>query len=114
MIRRASIAIENAVKKVKEIATSAFRHSSLQELYERAMIRQVQLKHRNAVQFSFEYVYYVLILTTACFVSVGIPLWNGLVLTTYYLFDMIQASTAIFFGIGFLYIETTLSLRLWH
>ena len=105
VVRRASIAVENAVEKVKETITGALRRSSLQEVYEKAKIRQAQLKRSAAAQISFQYTFYLLMLATVYFVFIGYPLWNGLVLTIYYLFDMklvIPAGTAVFLGVGFL------------
>ena len=105
VVRRASIVVENAVEKVKDTVNSALRRSSLQELYEKAKIRQVQIKRSTAVQLGFEYFFYLLMLATVYFGFIGYPLWNGLVLTIYYLFDMklvVPAGTAIFLGIGFL------------
>lgn len=103
--RRASIAVENTVEKVRETITGAFRRSSLQEVYEKAKIRQAQLQRTTVVQIGFEYTFYLLMLATIYFVFIGYPLWNGFVLTVYYLFDKtlaIPAGTAIFLGIGFL------------
>ncbi|KAL8957171.1 MAG: hypothetical protein Q9183_006126 [Haloplaca sp. 2 TL-2023] len=107
VVRRASVVVENAVDKVKDTVTNALRRSSLQEVYEKAKIRQVQMTRSTFVQNAFEYSFYVLMLATVYFVFVGVPLWDGLVLTIYYLFDMklvVPAGTAIFLGIGFLYI----------
>jgi len=105
VVRRASIAVENTVEKVKETITGALRRSSLQEVYEKAKIRQAQLKRTTAVQVSFQYTFYLLMIATIYFFFIGYPLWNGFVLTVYYLFDkelVIPAGTAIFLGIGFL------------
>lgn len=105
VVRRASIAVENAVEKVKETITGTLRRSSLQEIYEKAKVRQVQLKRSTTVQIGFQYTFYLLMLATVYFGFVGYPLWHGLVLTIYYLFDMklvVPAGTAIFLGIGFL------------
>ncbi|KAL8868234.1 MAG: hypothetical protein Q9174_005122, partial [Haloplaca sp. 1 TL-2023] len=104
--RRASIVVENVVDKVKDTVNNALRRSSLQEVYEKAKIRQVQMTRSTFVQNAFEYSFYVLMLATVYCVFVGVPLWDGLVLTIYYLFDMklvVPAGTAIFLGIGFLY-----------
>ncbi|KAL8767836.1 MAG: hypothetical protein Q9194_005870, partial [Teloschistes cf. exilis] len=106
VVRRASIAVENAVEKVKETVASALRRSSLQETYEKAKIRQVQLMRSPFAQYAFEYFFYLLMAAFVYFVFVGYPLWTGLVMTIYYLFDMklvVPAGTAIFLGIGFLY-----------
>lgn len=105
VLRRASVIAENAVEKVKETFTSAVRRSSLQEVYEKAKIRQVQLQRSTAFQIGFEYTFYLLMAAIVYFVFIGYPLWNGLVLTIYYIFDMklvVPAGTAIFLGIGFL------------
>jgi len=105
VVRRASIAVENTVEKVRETITGALRRSSLQEVYEKAKIRQAQLRRTTTVQIGFQYTFYLLMLATIYFVFIGYPLWNGFVLTVYYLFDkelVIPAGTAIFLGIGFL------------
>lgn len=113
VVRRASIAVENTVEKVRETITGALRRSSLQEVYEKAKIRQAQLRRTTTVQIGFQYTFYLLMLATVYFVFIGYPLWNGFVLTVYYLFDkelVIPAGTAIFLGIGFLYLEAQLPL----
>ena len=55
IIRRASIAIEDAVEGISSIA----RHSTLSEAYEKAKARQVQLKRSNIAQIGFQYVFYL-------------------------------------------------------
>lgn len=105
VIRRASIAVQNAVGTVKDTVTSALRRSSLQEVYEKAKIRQVQLTRSTTAQVGFEYTFYVVLLAIIYFVFIGFPFWNGLVLTIYYIFDMklvVPAGTAAFLGVGFL------------
>ncbi|KAL8807463.1 MAG: hypothetical protein Q9200_004646 [Gallowayella weberi] len=106
VVRRASVVFETAVEKVKDTVNSALRRSSLEDVYEKAKIRQLQLKRSNAAQIGFEYAFYLLLLASIYFVFVGVPLWQGLVLTIYYIFDMklvVPAGTAVFLGIGFLY-----------
>ncbi|KAL8692131.1 MAG: hypothetical protein Q9224_004021 [Gallowayella concinna] len=106
IVRRASVVFENAVGKVKDTVSGALRRSSLEEVYEKAKIRQLQLKRSNTAQIGFEYTFYLLLLASIYFVFVGVPLWQGLVLTIYYIFDMklvVPAGTAVFLGIGFLY-----------
>ena len=103
--RRASIAVDNVVEKVKDTVNSALRRSSLQIIYEKAKIRQVELKRSAAAQLSFQYTWYLLMLASIYFVFVGLPLWRGLVLTLYSLFNMhlvIPVGTAVFLGTGFL------------
>ncbi|KAL9038139.1 MAG: hypothetical protein Q9180_003311 [Flavoplaca navasiana] len=106
VMRRASVVVENMVEKAKETVSAPLRRGSLQDLYEKAKIRELQLMRSNAVQLGFEYTFYLLLLAIIYFVFVGVPLWSGLVLTIYYIFDMklvVPAGTAIFLGIGFLY-----------
>ncbi|KAL8915890.1 MAG: hypothetical protein Q9208_008808 [Pyrenodesmia sp. 3 TL-2023] len=106
VLRRASIVVDNAVERVKDTVTNVLRRSSLEEVYEKAKIRQLQLQRSNAAQKGFEYTFYLFLLAIVYFVFIGVPFWDGLVLTIYYIFDMklvIPAGTAIFLGIGFLY-----------
>ncbi|KAI4107061.1 MAG: hypothetical protein LQ339_002757 [Xanthoria mediterranea] len=105
-VRRASVVFENVIEKAKETVSGPLRRGSLQDLYEKAKIRELQLRRSNAVQIGFEYTFYLLLLAIIYFVFIGVPLWSGLVLTIYYIFDMklvVPAGTAIFLGIGFLY-----------
>lgn len=105
VVRRVSVVVGNVVETVKETVASALRRSSLQETYEKAKLRQIQLMRSPFVQYAFEYFFYLLMAAFVYFVFVGYPLWTGLVLTIYYLFDMklvVPAGTAIFLGIGFL------------
>ncbi|KAL9594820.1 MAG: hypothetical protein Q9219_006811 [cf. Caloplaca sp. 3 TL-2023] len=62
IVRRASVVVENAVGKVKETVTNALRRSSLQETYEKAKIRQVQLMRSDFVQLTFDYAYLPLLI----------------------------------------------------
>ncbi|KAI4087528.1 MAG: hypothetical protein LQ344_006723 [Seirophora lacunosa] len=106
VVRRASIIVENAVGKVKDTVTGALRRSSLEEVYEKAKIRQLELQRSNAAQTGFEYTFYLFLLAIIYFVIVGVPFWDGLVLTIYHIFDMklvVPAGTAAFLGTGFLY-----------
>ncbi|KAL8650147.1 MAG: hypothetical protein Q9210_003994 [Variospora velana] len=101
----ASIAVENAVDLVKDTVTNVLCRSSLEEVYEKAKIRQLQLKRSNAAQTGFEYTIYLFLLAIVYFVIVGVPFWDGLVLTIYHVFDMklvVPAGTAAFLGAGFL------------
>ncbi|KAI4228823.1 MAG: hypothetical protein L6R36_001325 [Xanthoria steineri] len=106
IVRRASVVLENVIEKAKETVSGPLRRGSLQDLYEKAKIRELQLRRSNAVQIGFEYTFYLLLLAIIYFVFIGVPLWSGLVFTIYYIFDMklvVPAGTAIFLGIGFLY-----------
>ena len=104
-MRRASVAVQDAVGTVKDTLTSALRRSSLEEVYEKAKIRQVQLMRSTPAQLGFEYAFYFMLLAIIYFIFIGIPFWNGLVLTLYFIFDMklvVPAGTAAFLGVGFL------------
>lgn len=103
--RRASIAVGNVVEKVKDTVTAPLRRSSLQEVYEKAKIRQVQLRRSPVAQITFQYVFYLFTLAAIYFIFAGFPLWKGLVLVLYNLFHVelaIPAGTAVFLGIAFL------------
>ena len=105
IIRRASVAVQNAVETAKDTVTDALRRGSLDELYEKARVRQLQLMRSTAVQYGFQYTFYLILLAVIYFVFIGFPLWNGFVLTIYYIFDMklvVPAGTAAFLGTGFL------------
>ena len=103
--RRASIVVGNVLEKVKDTVTAPLRRSSLQEVYEKAKIRQIQLKRSIVAQISFQYFSYLLMLAGIYFIFVGFPLWKGLVLVLFNVFHMqlaIPAGTAAFLGIAFL------------
>ena len=105
IIRRASVVVQNAVETVKDTVTGALRRGSLEELYEKAKIRQLQLMRSTVVQYGFQYTFYLVMLAFIYFVFVGFPLWNGFVITIYNVFDMklvVPAGTAAFLGTGFL------------
>ena len=103
--RRASIVVGNVVEKVKDTVTAPLRRSSIQEVYEKAKIRQIQLMRSTVAQISFQYISYLLMLAAIFFIFVGFPLWNGLVLVLYHVFRKqlaIPVGTAVFLGIAFL------------
>ena len=103
--RRASVAVGGVVEKAVDTVTRPLRRTSLQEVYEKAKVRQVQLTRSTVAQISFQYVSYLLMLAGIYFVFVGFPLWRGLVLVLYDVFRMqlaIPVGTAVFLGIAFL------------
>ena len=103
--RRASIAVGGVVEKVMDTVTRPLRRTSLQEVYEKAKIRQLQLTRSTVAQISFQYVSYLLMLAGIYFVFVGFPLWKGLVLVLYDVFRRelaIPVGTVVFLGIAFL------------
>ena len=103
--RRASVTVGGVVEKVIETVTGPVRRSSVQEVYEKAKLRQAQLTRSTVAQISFQYFSYLLMLAGIYFVFVGFPLWKGLVLVLYDVFRMqlaIPVGTAVFLGIAFL------------
>ena len=103
--RRASIVVGGVVEKVVDTVTRPLRRTSLQEVYEKAKIRQAQLTRSTVAQISFQYFSYLLMLAGIYFIFVGFPLWKGLVLSLYDVFRMqltIPVGTAVFLGIAFL------------
>ena len=102
VIRRASVALEDAVKNI----SSVVRRSTLSDIYEKAKVRQEQLQRSTIAQVGFQYTFYILILASIYFVLVGVPLWKGVVWGIYIIFNSrlaVPAGTGVFLGIGFLY-----------
>ncbi|KAI4098906.1 MAG: hypothetical protein LQ339_006212 [Xanthoria mediterranea] len=80
--------------------------SNICEMYEKAKIRQQQIKRSKMAQLIFRYTFYVLLVATVYLVLVGLPLWRGAVWYLYILFQkymVLKAGLAITFGISFLY-----------
>ena len=105
-MRRASVAVENAVDTVFGPVANAVRRSTLADIYEKAKVRQVKLMRSTLAQYTFEYAFYVLIAATVYFVLVGLPLWKGVVWYIYIIFAqklLLPVGTAVFLGVGFLY-----------
>ena len=103
VIRRASIAIDDTLENL----TSLARRSTLADVYEKAKVRQVQLRRSTVVQIGFQYCFYLLILASIYFILVGVPLWKGVVWYIYIIFSTklaVPVGTAVFLGIGFLYV----------
>ena len=93
------------MEKVVDTVTRPLRRTSLQDVYEKAKIRQTQLTRSTVAQIGFQYFSYLLMLAGIYFVFVGYPLWKGLVLVLYDVFRMqltIPVGTAVFLGIAFL------------
>ena len=102
---RPGIVAQHVAAKIKGSVNEISRRSSIHSVYDKAKIRQKQLQRSTTAQFAFQYVFYLLIFATIYFLFVGVPLWNGLVLTILYLFQkklVVPAGTAIFLGVGFL------------
>lgn len=95
--------VQNAVASVLNTG----RRSSIAEMYEKAQIRQTKIKRSPLAQYAFEYFFYLVIVAVVYLVLVGIPLWKGVVWYIYIVFMqylVIPAGTAVFLGIGFLYL----------
>jgi hypothetical protein len=98
-IRRASVVVADAFANVMTRA----RQSSLASVYERAKIRQEQLKRSRGVQLLFEYSMYTLLIASVYLVLVGLPLWRGVVWYIYILIStkfVIVGGSAIFVGLA--------------
>ena len=98
-IRRASVVVADAFTSVMSRA----RQSSLASVYERAKIRQEQLKRSPWVQLLFEYSMYTLLIASVYLVLVGLPLWRGVVWYIYILIStkfVIVGGSAIFVGLA--------------
>lgn len=108
--RRASVLIDRTVDGVQNAVAAVLntgRKSSVAEMYEKAKVRQVKIKRSPVAQYAFEYFFYLLIAAVVYFVFVGRPLWDGVVWYIYIVFMrylVVPAGTAIFLGIGFLYV----------
>lgn len=79
--------------------------SNIREMYEKAKIRQQQIKRSRMAQLIFRYTFYLLLAATIYLVLVGLPLWRGAVWYLYILFQkymVLKAGLAITFGISFL------------
>lgn len=73
------------------------------DLYEKAKIRQEQLKRSIWVQYLFEYTMYLLLIASVYLVLVGMPLWRGAVWYIYVLIAtkfVIVGGSAIFIGLA--------------
>ena len=101
VVRRASIAIEDVVQGLSSIT----RRTSLSDIYEKAKVRQKQLKRSKIAQIGFQYIFYLFLLVCTYFILVGVPLWKGVVWYIYILFSnklVVPVGTAVFLGVGFL------------
>jgi hypothetical protein len=98
-IHRASVVVADALSSV----VSRARQSSLASVYEKAKIRQEQLKRSRWFQLLFEYSMYALLIASVYLVLVGLPLWRGVVWYTYVLIatkSVIVGGSAIFVGLA--------------
>jgi hypothetical protein len=98
-IRRASVVVADIFTGVMSRA----RQSSLASVYEKAKIRQEQLKRSPWVQLLFEYSMYALLIASVYLVLVGLPLWRGVVWYIYVLIAtkfVIVGGSAIFVGLA--------------
>ncbi|KAL8728680.1 MAG: hypothetical protein Q9166_005244 [cf. Caloplaca sp. 2 TL-2023] len=90
------------------------RKSNIREMYEKAKVKQQQIKRSNTGQLIFRYTFYTLVLASVYLILVGLPLWRGAVWYLYILFQkymVLKAGLTITFGIGFLYAYTPLLIN---
>lgn len=98
LANRASVVADHFPKVLSRV-----RRSSMASLYDKAQVRQEQLKRSTWIQHLFEYSMYVLILASIYFVLVGMPLWRG---TVWYIYVLISkkfvfaGGTAVFVGLA--------------
>lgn len=82
--------------------------SNVREMYEKAKVKQQQLKRSKTAQLIFRYTFYIVLISMVYLVFVGLPLWRGLVWYMYILFQnhmTLKAGLAITFGISFLQVN---------
>ncbi|KAL8886239.1 MAG: hypothetical protein Q9192_006519 [Flavoplaca navasiana] len=80
--------------------------SNVREMYDKAKVKQQQIKRSKTAQLIFRYTFYIVLISMVYLVFVGLPLWRGLVWYMYILFQkhlVLKAGLAITFGISFLY-----------
>ncbi|KAI4269034.1 MAG: hypothetical protein LQ337_007514, partial [Flavoplaca oasis] len=53
--------------------------SNVREMYEKAKVKQQQLKRSKTAQLIFRYTFYIVLISMVYLVFVGLPLWRGLV-----------------------------------
>lgn len=81
------------------------RRNSMNETYEKAKARGVELERKKWAQVLFEYTIYLLLLSFIYFVLVGMPLWKGAVWWLYWCVEtkfVLTGGWAITIGIAFL------------
>ena len=82
--------------------------SNVREMYDRAKVKQQQIKRSKTAQLTFRYAFYIVLISMVYLVFVGLPLWRGLVWYMYILFQnrmTLKAGLAITFGISFLQVN---------
>lgn len=110
LARRASVLAERTIGGVQNAVAAVLhptRRSSIADMYEKAKVRHIKIERSPMAQIAFEYFSYLLIIAIIYFVFVGIPLWKGVVWYIYIIFMhylVVPAGTAVFLGIGFLYV----------
>ncbi|KAL8846557.1 MAG: hypothetical protein Q9221_008364 [Calogaya cf. arnoldii] len=80
--------------------------SNVRQMYEKAKVKQLQIKRSKTAEIMFRYTFYLLLIAIVYLVLVGLPLWRGAVWYMYILFQnymVLKAGLAITFGIAFLY-----------
>ncbi|KAL8639135.1 MAG: hypothetical protein Q9228_003795 [Teloschistes exilis] len=86
--------------------TDKLHLSGSREMYNKAKVRQEQLKRSKTAQLIFRYTFYTCLIACVYFVFIGMPLWRGAVWYMYILFEkhlVLKAGLTITFGTGFLY-----------
>ncbi|KAI0483928.1 nucleotide-diphospho-sugar transferase [Xylariaceae sp. FL0804] len=87
-------------------AAKRVRRGSMAEVYEKAKLRGVELERKRWVQITFEYSFYLILLSFIYFVLVGLPLWKGAVWWLYWVVStkfVIAGGWSIVFGVAAFY-----------
>lgn len=86
-------------------AAKKLRSGNARDMYEKAKVRQEQIKRSQIVQSIFIYTFYACLVACIYLVLIGMPLWRGAVWYMYILFKkhmVLKAGLTITFGIALL------------
>ena len=86
-------------------AANKLRPNQSSAMYEKAKVRQQQLRRSRAAQLIYKYTFYLFLISLVYLVLVGVPIWKGAVWYMYILFDkhlVLKAGLTITLGLGFL------------
>ncbi|KAL8967396.1 MAG: hypothetical protein Q9183_002936 [Haloplaca sp. 2 TL-2023] len=86
-------------------AANKLRPNQSSAMYEKAKVRQQQLRRSKVAQLIYKYTFYLFLVCLVYLVLVGVPLWKGAIWYMYILFDkhlVLKAGLTITLGLGFL------------
>jgi hypothetical protein len=103
-IRRVSKASISALRKLSRAARGTARRGTLHILYNKAQVRQKELRRSEFIQRVFEYGVYLTLVASVYLILVGQPLWKGLVLELYWLCEQsFIGGAGVFLGLAVFY-----------